>query len=248
MADVVFPACSFAEKEGTFTNTERRVQRINKAIEPLGESKSDLEIITLLSSKMNYIMKYDNCKEVFEEMKSLTPQYAGITYNELESQRGIQWPCLQEGSKGTPILHSKGIARGKGEFCFSEYIEPKETPDEQFPFYLSTGRILFHYNCGSMSGRTTRLAREFSENFVMIHPADARRLGIEEHDEVVVSTRRGGITVRAKITDETAMGLLWMPINFYKSRTNLLTNDAMDEKSGVSEVKVCAAAIKRSKK
>ncbi len=248
MADVVFPACSFAEKEGTFTNTERRVQRINKAIEPLGESKSDLEIITLLASKMNYIIKYNNCEEVFEEMKSLTPQYAGITYSKLELQRGIQWPCLQEESDGTPILHSGGIARGKGEFCFSEHAEPKETPDEQFPFYLSTGRILFHYNCGSMSGRTTRLVREFSENFVTIHPEDARRLGIEEHDEVIVSTRRGEITVRAKITDETAMGLLWMPINFYKSRTNLLTNDAMDDKSGVSEVKVCAAAIKRNKK
>jgi formate dehydrogenase alpha subunit len=247
-ADVVFPACTFAEKEGTFTNTERRVQRIHKVIEPLGESKSDLEIISLLSSKMNYLMEYESAEEVFEEMKSLTPQYAGINYGRIESEGGIQWPCPKEDSKGTPILHSEGIARGKGEFYVPEFLEPREIPDEKFPFYLSTGRILFHYNCGSMSGRTTRLAREFSENFVMINPEDARRFGIEEHEEAVVSTRRGEITVRAKITDETAPGLLWMPINFYKSRTNVLTNDAMDEKSGVSEVKVCAAAIKRSEK
>ena len=246
MADVVFPACSFAEKEGTFTNTERRVQRINKVIEPLGESKSDLEITSLLSSKMGYPMKYKSFEEVFEEMKSLTPQYEGISYKRLEDKGSLQWPCSKEDSGGTPILHREGIARGRGEFYVPEFLEPRETPDAEFPFYLSTGRILFHYNCSSMSGRTTRLAREFSENFVMINPEDARRLGIEEHQEVIVSTRRGEISVRAKVTDETAFGLLWMPINFYKSRTNLLTNDAMDEKSGVSEVKVCAAAIKRS--
>lgn len=243
-ADVIFPACSFAEKEGTFTNTERRVQKSNKAIEPLFESKSDLEIISLVAREMGYDIGFDP-KEVFEEISYLTLQYRGISYEKIKKQGGVQWPCRSEEDEGTPILHKNSIARGRGEFFYPKFLPPDETPDENYPFYLSTGRILFHFNSATMTKRVYRINREFEENFVMLNPIDAEKYGIKNGEPITVENIRGALLVKASVTDDVQEGLLWMPFHFAKKPTNQLTNDALDPQSGVYELKVCAARIKK---
>ncbi len=243
-AHVVLPAASFAEKEGTFVNSERRVQRVRKAIEPIGQCKPDWVILCELAQRMGYPMKYQSPEEIFEEIRMLVPIYAGMTYKRLEEHNGLQWPCPDESHPGTPTLHVGRFARGKGRLSAVEYRPPAEAPDAEYPFILTTGRSFMQYNAGTMS-RRTRAGRAEPENYVQISKSDAERVGIHDGDRVRVATRRGELAVRAKIT-EIAPGVIWMPMHYAESPTNLLTNDAIDPICGITEVKGCAARVERA--
>jgi len=242
-AHVVLPAASFAEKEGTFVNSERRVQLVRKAIEPIGKSKPDWVILCELAQRMGYPMYYGSAQEIFEEIRRLVPIYAGMTYKRLEENNGLQWPCPDENHPGTPTLHVGQFSRGKGRLSGVEYEPPAEEPDEEYPFVLTTGRSFMQYNAGTMS-RRTKAGKAEPENYVQLNKSDAQRLGIKDGDRVKVSTRRGELTVKAKIT-EIAPGVIWMPMHYAESPTNLLTNDAIDPICGITEVKACAARVER---
>jgi formate dehydrogenase alpha subunit len=242
-ADVILPAASFAEKDGTFTNADRRFQRVRKAIEPLTDTKPDSQIIMELATLLGYPMNYKNVSSIMDEIAKLSPVFGGISYNRLEKHGFLQWPCPDKEHPGTKFLHKEGFTRGKGKFFTLEHRPPAELPDKKFPFILSTGRILFHYNSGNQTLRTTILSREFPENFVQINTADAKRLGIKNKSKVLVSTRRGELEVKAQVTDEIIPGVIWMPFHYADKLTNILTNDAFDPICKIGEYKVCAAQI-----
>ncbi len=243
-ADVVLPGACFAEKEGTFTNTERRVQRVRKAVEPPGQAKVDWQIICELAGKMGYPMNYSSAEEIFEEIRSLTPSYAGMTYARLEG-KGLQWPCPSEDHPGTPFLHKDGkFTRGKGAFSAIEYKEPAEVTDEEYPLILTTGRNLFHYHTGTMTRRSSALHQHVPEAEVEINPALAARLGIENGEKVRLSTRRGSVEVKAKITDILEANVVFMTFHFAEAAVNWLTNaDSLDPVAKIPEYKVCAARL-----
>jgi formate dehydrogenase alpha subunit len=243
-AHVVLPAASYAEKEGTFVNSERRVQRVRKAVEPVGNAKPDWVILCELSQKLGYPMYYANPEEIFEEIRKLVPIYGGMTYQRLEENHGLQWPCPDEKHPGTKILHQGQFSRGKGILSAVEYLAPAEEPDHEYPFILTSGRSFMQYNAGTMT-RRTKAGKAEPENYVQINAHDAARLGIQEGHTVQVATRRGALSVRAKIA-EIAEGVLWMPMHYSESSTNLLTIDAVDPGSGITEVKACAAKLSLS--
>lgn len=244
LAHVVLPAASFAEKDGTFVNSERRVQLIRKAIEPLGDSKPDWVILMELAQQMGYNMAYAGPEEIFNEIRGLVPSYAGITYKRLEENYGLQWPCPDERHPGTKFLHKDKFTRGKGWLAGIEHEPPAEEPDEEYPFLLTTGRIFLQYNAGTMT-RRTKLEKGAPENFVQISAKDADRLGIKDGDKVKVSTRRGELMVKVKIAD-ILEGVIWMPFHYVESPTNVLTNDALDPICGITELKACAAKVERA--
>ncbi len=244
-AHVVLPAASFAEKDGTFTSTERRIQRVRKAIPPVGSSKPDWRIICELSSRMNYPMEYESPVEIMEEIAMLTPLYGGVYYDRLEDNWGLFWPCPQREHPGTPFLHKGSFARGKGHFECIDYRPPAELPDSEYPFYLTTGRMYQHWHTGSMSMRIVTLAREMSEGIIETNPADAKGLGVENSDLVRVISRRGAVKVKVHITDDVPERTLFMPFHFKKSPANILTNTALDPKAKIPEFKVCAVRIER---
>jgi predicted molibdopterin-dependent oxidoreductase YjgC len=244
-ADVVLPVASFAEKEGTITNTERRVQRIRAAIEPVGEAKADWEVICLVALEMGAPgFDFSSPEEVFEEIRGVTPSYAGISYERLGTQ-GLQWPCPTEDHPGTPILHVGSFPKGKGQFTPCEFREPAETPDAEYPLVLTTGRLLFHYHTGTMTRRSPSLVREIDRAFVEVNPADAKELGIGEGERVKVSSRRGSVEVDAKVTERVGKGVIFMPFHFAEAAANTLTNSALDPKSKIPELKVCAASLQK---
>ncbi len=243
LADVVLPAATFAEKDGTFTNTERRVQKIRAAIKPAGESKPDWEIISALAREMNYDMYYRAVYEIMEEIALLTPIYRGILHHRLNNNYGLQWPCPDVTHPGTPFLHRKTFAKGLGTFIPVVFTPPAETPDKEFPFILTTGRTSFHYHTGTMSRRTSTLNREYPECLMEINPEDAGSLNIKHMDRVRVSSRRGTITVRVYVTDNIPQGVVFIPFHFKEAAVNLLTNPAIDPTAKIPEYKVCAVSI-----
>jgi len=247
LADVVFPAVTFAEKDGTFTNTERRVQLVRKAIEPLGEAKPDWEIITQLSSRMGYPLKYSHPAEIMEEIARLTSSYAGIDYKRLE-KGGLQWPCLDKAHPGTRYLHRERFTRGLGLFQPVEYLPPAEMPDEEYPFVLSTGRVLYHFHTGSMSRRAQGLAEIYPESEVEINPLDAQKLDITEGAIVKLTSRRGQIRVRAAKTERVPQGMIFLNFHFAEAAVNKLTNPALDPIAKIPEYKVCAVKVEREAK
>lgn len=242
-ADVILPCASFAEKEGTFTNADRRIQLIRKAISPQPDTKPDGQMIMELANLLGYPMKYKDAASIMDEIAQLSPIFAGVSYQRLETNGFLQWPCLDKNHPGTKILHQKKFSRGKGKFFALGHKPPQELPDNEFPFILSTGRILFHYNTGTQTRRTPILAREFPENFVQINSEDAKRLNIKNKSKVLVSTRRGSLTVKAQATDNIIAGVIWMPFHYADKLTNILTNDAFDPISKIGEYKVCAANV-----
>ena len=242
MADVVLPACAFAEKEGTFTNTERRVQRVRKALEPPGEARADWEIICGISSRMGYPMTYASAQEIFEEIRTVTPSYAGITYDRLEKE-GLQWPCPTVSHSGTKFLHKDKFSRGLGLFTALEYIPPNELPDQEYPFLLSTGRVLYHYHTGTMTTRARGPVERCPESLVEIHPEDAGKLGIADGQKVRVTSRRGTVEVKARITEKSAPGSIFMNFHFTEAPVNFLTNPALDPIGKIPEYKVCAVKL-----
>jgi len=242
MADVVLPACAFAEKEGTFTNTERRVQRVRKALEPPREAKTDWEIICGISNEMGYPMAYASAQEIFEEIRTVTPSYAGITYDRLEKE-GLQWPCPTVSHSGTKFLHKDKFSRGLGLFTALEYIPPSELPDQEYPFLLSTGRVLYHYHTGTMTTRARGPVERCPESLVEIHPQDAGKLGIADGQKVRVTSRRGKVEAKARITEKSAPGSIFMNFHFNESPVNILTNPALDPIGKIPEYKVCAVKL-----
>jgi len=242
IADVVLPVAAFAEKEGTFTNTERRVQRVRKAIESPGEAKTDWEVICGISNKMGYPMHYTSAEEIFDEVTTVTPSYAGITYKRLEKE-GLQWPCPTPEHKGTKFLHKDKFSRGLGLFTAIEFIPPDELPDKEYPFLLSTGRVLYHYHTGTMTTRAQGPSERCPESLVEINPADAEKLGIADGQLVKVTSRRGNVEAKARITTKSAPGSIFMNFHFAEAAVNLLTNPALDPIGKIPEYKVCAVKL-----
>ncbi|MFO7887845.1 MAG: formate dehydrogenase subunit alpha [Eubacteriales bacterium] len=243
-ADVILPASSFAEKDGTFTNSERRVQRVRKAINPIGESKADWIIIKDILKRLGMKENYNNPQEIAEEISSLTPQYAGINYNRIE-EVGLQWPCTDDKHPGTKYLHKDNPARGKGLFIPAEYAKSNETPCDDYPYILTTGRILYHYHTRTMTGRIEGLNNLYSESFVEINPLTARGLDIEDGEIIVVSSRRGSIKVRAFVTEDIKEGVVFIPFHFAEGPANCLTNPKLDPIAKIPELKVSTVNIRK---
>ncbi len=244
MADVVLPAVCFAEKNGTFTSTERRVQRVRKAVEPPGQAMPDWMILCRLARKMGYSMQYNSAEEIFDEISALVPQYAGISYNRLERE-GIQWPCPDKEHPGTPVLHTGEFTRGRGMFMPEDYLGPGELPDEEYTYILTTGRELAQYNFGSMSRKTKAIEELCPEGFAEINPADAEKLNLEDGDWLRLTSRRGTVNIRAKVTGRSQPGTVFVPYHFAEAPINLLTFNNLDRLSRSPEYKVCAVKVER---
>lgn len=244
-ADVILPGACFAEKEGVFTNSERRVQKIRRAVPPPGKARADWEILVDLARACGGDWQFDSAAAVFDEMARDAPQFSGISHARIEAEGGIQWPCASPGQPGTRFLHEGGILRGKGLFQPVEYRPSVESEDSDYPLLLSTGRTLYHYNAATQTLRTPGLVDKQSGAFVEIHPRDARQRGIGEGDLVEVRSRRGQIRCRAILSRQVRPGCIWMPFHFPEARANLLTIDAGDSVTGTPEYKVCAAEIDR---
>lgn len=244
-ADVVLPAASFAEKDGTFTNTERRVQRVRRAIPPRGESKSDWEIICEIAKKMGAQGFYfGSASDIMDEAASLTPIYGGISYDRIE-KTGLQWPCPDKDHPGTVFLHKGNFSRGKGMFQPLSYRPPAEVPDKEYPLVLTTERSLFHFHTATMSRKVSGLNELRKEERVEIHPADAEKLGIKTGDRVTVTSRRGSVKAKAYVTNVSPEGVISMTFHFAETPTNELTNSALDPVSKIPETKVCAVKVEK---
>jgi len=244
LADVVLPGVSFAEKEGTFTNTERRVQRVRKAIDPVGEAKPDWEIICELATRMGHPMRYEGPRQIMEEIASVTPSYGGISYERIE-RTGLHWPCPTTDHPGTPFLHKDRFTRGKGLFHAVEYRYPPELPDGEYPFYLSTGRILYHWHGGSMTRRSKGMMDRAPECKVEVSPEDARQLGLTDGSMARIRSRRGEITAKVAVTDKAVKGTVFVPFHYAEAAVNLLTHGSLDPVSKIPGYKVCAVRLER---
>jgi formate dehydrogenase alpha subunit len=247
VADVIFPAASVAEKDGTFTNTERRCLRIRKAVEPVGIALPDWQIISRLSSAMGYPMGYGSAEEIFEEIRQMTPKsYGGMSYERLGID-GLQWPCPEPEHPGTPILHTEAFTRGKGKFHGIDYKEPAETTDESYPYALTTGRMFAHFHTGTMTRLSPKLDNEQPTGYVSIHPEDAAKHEIAEGDTLRIFSRRGEMEAPARITRSVRPGMLFLPIHFGENPTNILTSaESFDPLAKIPEFKVSAVRIERS--
>jgi formate dehydrogenase alpha subunit len=248
VADLVFSAASMAEKEGTTTNTERRCMRIHKAIEPLGNTLADWQIICRLSTAMGYEMKYENPEEIFNEIRSLTPKsYAGMTYERMGLD-GLQWPCPNGDHPGTPYLHKDQFARGKGKFHAVDYQNPAEMPDAQYPYFLTTGRMFAHFHTGTLTRVSPHLDIEQTTGYVTINPQDADALMVKEGDILVLTSRRGRMEAPAQISRAVEPGTLFLPIHFGENPTNVLTSaEAVDPLAKIPEFKVSAVKVSKLK-
>ena len=245
LAHAVLPGVSFAEKEGTFSATDRRVQRVRKAMEPLGEGKPDHEIISTLARKMGSAdFQYGSAEEIFREMAQLTPIYQGITYERID-QEGIQWPCRSPEDKGTPFLHKDQFSKGKGTFFAIPYREPAEVTNDEFPFWLTTGRVGFQYHTRTMTGVSPSLQKEAPEGYLEINPFDAAELGIDEGEKVYVISRRGKIQIKAMLTFNVAKNIVFIPFHYVESAANVLTNTAFDPVAKIPEFKVSAVRVEK---
>jgi predicted molibdopterin-dependent oxidoreductase YjgC len=244
-AHVVLPAASFAEKDGTFTNTERRVQLVRKAIEPIGDSRPDWWIVCEAARRMGATnFDYNHPSDIMEEIRKLTPSYGGISCDRLGNE-GLQWPCPSEDHPGTCVLHTNTFVRGKGRFVPLKYTPPAEMPDSEYPLVLSTGRSLYHFHTGTMTRKVSGLNAIEPEAAVLINPEDASRLGINQGDKVKVSSRRGEIVVKAEVTDSFAPGVVFMTFHFAESAANILTNPKLDPVSKIPELKVSAVKVEK---
>ena len=245
MADVVLPAASFAEKDGTFTNTERRVQPVRKGVKPPGNARADWEIIADISTRMGYEMKYRSAEAIFNEITEVTPSYAGISYKRLEKEGGLQWPCPTPKHPGTPYLHKDKFVRGKGLFHAVEFIPPAELPDKGYPLFLTTGRVLYHYHTGSMTRRDEGLNFRYPEGYVEVNPVDAMEMGVADGEKVRVASRRGKIEIPVMVTPRSPQGTVFIPFHFFEAAANRLTNTALDPIGKIPELKVCAVKVEK---
>jgi formate dehydrogenase alpha subunit len=251
LADVVLPGTTFVEKDGTFTGTDRRIQLVRQAIEPLGDSRPDWAIIADLAQRMVGAgndapfasWEYRSPAAVMDEIAALTPIYGGSSYGRLEEEGFLQWPVPDADHPGTPYLHKERFSRGLGHFTPVEFKEPAEAPDEEYPFTLTTGRIMFHYHTGSMTRRSEKLVQEVPEGYVEISPEDADRLGLAKSERVRVVSRRGEIETKAWITRRVPPGTVFIPFHFAEAAANVLTNPALDPVAKIPEYKVAAVRV-----
>jgi formate dehydrogenase major subunit len=243
-ADVILPSSAWAEKEGSFTSTERRVQWSNKAIDPPGEAKADLVIICEVAKRLGLQFDYPNSEAVLSEINLLVPTYSGITRERLESGSLI-WPCTGASHPGTPILHTQGFRfpGGKATIVPVEFRPPAEESKQEYPLILSTGRVAVHHNAGSMTRRSPSLLEREPELFIEINPEDAEKFRISDKDEVLVSTPRGETTAFARLTERIKRGVVFMPFHF--PGTNILTADMRDAEAKIPEFKVAICKIAR---
>jgi len=243
-ADVVLPAaCSF-EKDGTFTNTERKVQRIRRAVRPPGNARDDLSIIMDIAKRMGHPMEYGSPDKVLEEFGAVWPALRGITYQRIAKQ-GISWPCPSEDHPGTPYLYKDGFPKGKVPFVAVLYSPPAEVTDDEYPFLLTTGRNLFQYHSGSMTRRVDPIEEHAGSPYVEMNPEDAKRLDRKDGEMVTVKSRRGEIDIRVRITPMVSEGIVFIPMHYHEAAANVLTNDALDPKVKIPELKVCAVKISK---
>ncbi len=257
LADVILPGVSFAEKDGTFTATDRRVQRVHRAIAPLGQARADWEILRDLAKALlakkgicptgpHSGWDYSHPAEIMAEIAALTPSYGGMSYERLEKQGFLQWPCPNAEHPGTPYLHKERFARGVGKFTVVHYREPAELPDEAYPLTLTTGRMMFHFHTGTMTRRSPKLAKEVGDGYAEISPEDAKALGITEGELVQLTSRRGQIEARAWITRRVPPGMVFIPFHFAESAANVLTHAALDPVAKIPEFKICAVRLERA--
>ncbi|QDV09382.1 Formate dehydrogenase H [Planctomycetes bacterium Poly30] len=247
-ADVVFPSSVFAEKEGVFTNSERRVQRVRKAVDPPGHAREDWRILIDMANASGARWAFESAADVYDELARDADKFSGISHARLDAtvslpKTGLQWPCPTPEHPGTTFLHEEGILRGKGLFQAVEYRPSAELPDETYGLLLSTGRTLYHYNSATQTRRETGLDAKQSEAWIEIHPRDAKKRGIEDRDMVEVTTRRGSVRARALYSRQVQPRCIWMPLHFAEARANLVTNDAGDPVTDTAEYKVCAAEV-----
>jgi formate dehydrogenase major subunit/formate dehydrogenase alpha subunit len=244
-ANVVFPGANFAEKDGVFTNTDRRVQRVRKAVEPPGNARPDWQILCDFARASGYEMpQYKNAGEVYAEIARLAPRYAGISHERLDrTPMGLQWPCTSPEDEGTVYMHKGGPVKGKGTFIVTDYRPPVELPDDEYPFNLATGRVLYHYNAGTQTRRDSGTMAKVGECQIEVHEEDAARLGVNEGDMVKIVSRRGGIKAKVWLSGRVQKGNVWMPLHFVEAAINKLTIDAGDPLAGTAEYKVCAVNL-----
>jgi formate dehydrogenase major subunit/formate dehydrogenase alpha subunit len=255
-ADVIFPAAAAAEKEGTFTNTERRVQRVRRAVEPPGEAHPDAWIVARLAERMIALGAADpdtnaphsswdhpSAEAVMDEINALTPSYAGITYARLEAGEELHWPVPDSDHAGTPILHVGRFSRGLGRFAAADHVPPDELPDDEYPLMLTTGRVIYHWHGGEMTRRSQGLEAVYPEALVEIHPKDADAAAIPPGGLMRVASRRGEIVAKAQVTDRVEPGLIFATFHFPDSAANFLTNPALDPQAKIPEFKVCAVRV-----
>jgi formate dehydrogenase alpha subunit len=251
-ADVILPSASFAEKEGTFTNSDRRVQRVRQALPPVGESRPDWQIICELARRMEELLgversagfDYPNPEAIWEEMRAVTPDFYGITYERLEREGGVHWPCPGLDHPGTPYLFEDTFPRGKGKFWALEYGTESELPDEEYPYHLTTGRVLFHWHGGTMS-RNSKLDEAFPEPILEMHPEDAHRLGLVSGDWVEVTSRRGSVVCRVMVTGRSPAGTVFLPFHFVEAAANLLTLNRIDPRAKIPDFKMAAVKVRK---
>jgi predicted molibdopterin-dependent oxidoreductase YjgC len=243
-ADVVFPASSFAEKDGTFTNTERRVNRVRKAIPCPGQAREDWRIVVDLARELGADWQYATAEDVWNEFADLSPNWSGIRYDRLEDV-GLQWPCIDRDDPGSPYLHSPApeLPGGRGRFFPVEYRPPVEQPDAEYPFVLTTGRTLYHYNSATMTMREEGMLQKQEEPFVEIHPEDGAALGIPEGAPLRLVSRRGQLEAKAVYSERVYPGLVWMALHFAQAKVNWLTHDIGDPLIGTPEYKVSAVRV-----
>lgn len=278
-ADVLLPGVSFAEKTGTFTNTERRVQMVNRAIEPLGDARPDWWISAEIAKRILFPpfdpvqgrlssfgqgetqeerrdidmtapwanWDYKDTSEIMSEINALAPSYGGITHARLENGDRLQWPCPSLDHPGTPILHTKGFTRGKGKFMPIEHVPPAETPDDDFPMIMSTGRVLYHWHGGQMTRRAKGLMEVYSEALVELNPEDAEKLGVNGNKTLRITSRRGSIVAQAWVTDRVPPGMVYANFHFPEASANELTLAALDPVSKIPEYKITAVKVELAK-
>ena len=254
-ADVLLPGVSFAEKTGTFTNTERRVQMVNKAIEPLGDARPDWWITSEIAKRIIAVggrqiaeaqyseWNYRDTSHIMDEINALTPSYGGITHERLLKGERLQWPCLTKDHPGTPILHTKQFTRGKGKFMPIDHVPPAEKPDDDFPMLMSTGRVLYHWHGGQMTRRAKGLMQVYGEALVELNPNDAEKLGVNGKKTIRISSRRGSIEAQAWVTDRVPPGMIYANFHFPAASANELTIAALDPVSKIPEYKITAVKV-----
>ena len=246
LAHVVLPASSYAERDGTYTNTERRVQHAKPVVLPPGEARRDREVICELATAVGYPMSYASTSEVNDEMRGLTPSYGGISHARLEAGEPLHWPCPSDDHLGTPILHSGKFAHGLGQFHTAEWEPAAEETDTSFPIVLTTGRVLEHYHTGTMTRRSKGLHGLVPGPFVEVSGADAKKIRVKDGEPVKVTSRRGSIVLPAMVGSRVDTGVVFIPFHFWEAAANVLTNSATDPTAGIPEFKVCAVRLERA--
>jgi formate dehydrogenase major subunit len=243
-AHVFLPGSTFLEKDGTFTNAERRISRVRKATPPRN-GYADWEITLLLSKALGFEMDYGHPSEIMDEIARLTPTFSGVTYEKIDRLGSIQWPCNDKAPEGTPVMHVDGFVRGKGQFMITEFVATDERTTDRFPLLLTTGRILSQYNVGAQTRRTANVMW-FDEDVLEVHPWDAENRGINDGDLVELASRAGATTLHAKVSDRMQPGVVYTTFHFPGSAVNVVTTEFSDWATECPEYKVTAVQVRKT--